>query len=112
MKKIKDNISSDIFYLHDDFGEKCLSRPKLEEMYVTVIIQKGRRANNRRFENRDEMYKIHLTPPANATTLSRTADLFEPRDVGNKHPKTILVVGRPGICKTLLTKKIFYQWQE
>jgi hypothetical protein len=42
MKKIRENISDEIFYLHDDFGEKRLSRRKLEEMYVNVIIQEGK----------------------------------------------------------------------
>ena len=31
---------------------------------------------------------------------------------GKKHPRTILVVGRPGIGKTFLTKKLLYQWQQ
>ena len=111
MKKIRENISDDIFYLHDDFGEKHLSRRKLEEMYVNVIIQQGREsAFPRTFEDRHEIYEVHFEIPDAATTLTETADLFKliPKD----HLKTILVVGRPGIGKTLLTKKIFYQWQQ
>ena len=112
VKKIRDNISNDIFHLHDDFGEKRLSRRKLEEMYINVIIQEGREntmAYRRKFQDRYETYEAHLKLPLDATTFKRTADLFEPIQ---KCPKTILVVGRPGIGKTFLTKKLFSQWQQ
>ena len=115
MKKIRDAISKDIFDLRDDFGERRRSRRNVGEMYVNVIIQEGREStwnSRRKFKNRHEMYEVHFTKPMNATSLTRTADLFEPTDVGKKYPKTILVVGRPGIGKTLLTKKLFYQWQQ
>ena len=109
MKKIRDNISKDIFYLHDDFGEKDLSRRKLDEMYVNVIIQSGRCIDSeRKFKNRHDVYEVHLKAPANASTLKKAEDLFTEYTCG----RTVLVVGRPGIGKTLLTKKLFYQWQQ
>ena len=109
IKKIRDNISKDIFYLHDDFGEKDLSRRKLNEMYVNVIIQSGRcMDSNRIFESRHDIYEVHLEAPANASALKKTEDLFTEYTRG----RTFLVVGRPGIGKTLLTKKLFYQWQQ
>ena len=113
IKKVRENISSEIFYLHDDFGEKRLSRRKLEEIYVNVIIQEGRESTFRRkFKDRHETYEAHFKLPQAATTFKRTADLFEPKRASIKRPRTILVVGRPGIGKTLLTKKILYQWQQ
>jgi hypothetical protein len=115
MKKIRENISDEIFYLHDDFGEKQFSRRKLNEMYVNVIILEGREStwtSKRQFENRHETYEAHFTVPANAAILTRTADIFKPIDPSKNRPRTILVVGRPGIGKTLLTKKIFYEWQQ
>ena len=115
MKKIRENISQDIFYLHDDFGEKRLPRRKLEQMYVNVIITDGREntwSSRRKFRNRHEIYEVHLTAPANATTLTRTEDLFNRKRAGNENPRTILVVGRPGIGQTLLAKKLFYQWRQ
>ncbi len=113
IKKIRENISDDIFYLHDDFDEKPSSRRKLEEMYVNVIIQPGRESAwpfTRKFEGRHEIFDAYFKVPLDATTHTETSDLFKliPKD----RPKTILVVGRPGIGKTLLTKKIFYQWQQ
>jgi hypothetical protein len=114
MKKIRENIPDEIFYLYDDFGEKRLSRRKLEEMYVNVIIQEGRESIcRRRFKDRHETYEVYFKAPAEATALTKVADLFKPMTgAGKKHPRTILVVGRPGIGKTFLTKKLLYQWQQ
>ena len=115
IKKIRENVSNDIFYLHDDFGEKCLSRRKLEKMYVNVIIQEGREStwsSRKKLEDRHEIYKAHFAIPENATILTVTEDLFKRRCARNNEPRTVLVVGRPGIGKTLLTKKLFYQWQQ
>ena len=115
MKKVRENISSEIFTLYDDLGEKRLSRQKLEEIYVNVIIQEGREstlASRRKFKDRHEIYEAHFKLPLGATTFKRTADLFEPKRASKKRPRTILVVGRPGIGKTLLTKKLLYQWQQ
>ena len=113
IKKIREKIPDDFFRLHDDFGEKRLSRRKLEDIYVNVIIQRGRAwISSRTFKNRHETYEAHFKAPADATILKTTADLFKPIDACNKRPRTILVVGRPGIGKTLLTKKLFYEWQQ
>ena len=106
-KRIKENISNDIFHLHDDFGENHLSCRKLEEIYVNVIIQEGRESTY------EEMYEAHLKKQQPVkTTFKSAADLFEHRGASKKCPRTILVVGRPGIGKTLLTKKLLYQWQQ
>ncbi len=115
IKKVREKIPNEIFYLHDDFGEKRLSRRKLEEIYVNVIIQEGREstlASRRKFKDRHETYEAHFKLPLGATTFKRATDLFEPEGASENHPRTILVVGRPGIGKTLLTKKILYQWQQ
>ncbi len=115
MKKVRENISSEIFTLYDDFGEKRLSRRKLEEIYVNVLTQEGREstfAYRKKFKDRHETYEAHFKLPQDATTFKRTTDLFEPKRASEKRPRTILVVGRPGIGKTLLTKKILYEWQQ
>ena len=115
IKKIRENISDDIFDLHDDFGEKHLSRRKLEEMYINVIIQHGREntlASKRKFKDRHETYGVHFKLPSNVVTLKRTKDLFKPASKSSQPPRTIIIVGRPGIGKTMLTKKLLYQWKK
>ena len=117
MKKIRANVCEDAFNLHDDFGGKRFSQRKLDEIFVNVIIQEGRETTwmrKRPFKNRLEVYDAHIKPPMNITTLETTANLFEPCKNGEitKYPRTILIVGRPGIAKTLLTKKIFHEWKQ
>lgn len=64
------------------------------------------------FKNRHDTYKTHLKPKNNVTILEGTEDLFKPKSKKGDTRKSVLVVGRPGIGKTLLTKKILYQWQQ
>ncbi|CAB4037315.1 Hypothetical predicted protein [Paramuricea clavata] len=112
MKTLREKILPDTFCLHD--GQKRSPSRELEEMYVNVIIHEGRETtwtSRRRYKNRHKAYEAYFEIPAGAyTPLTRMADLFMP--MSKNHPKTILVVGRPGIGKTVLTKKIFYQWKK
>ena len=106
---IRRNISHHTFDLNDDFGGKRRSCRRLEDVYVDVIIQEGRESISRRFENsnRHRIYEAQFETSLNTITLAETADLFN----SMPEPRTILVVGRPGIGKTLLTKNTFYQWK-
>ena len=111
IRKIRENISDDIFELHDDFGGKRLSDRKLEDMYINALILEGRElysTSRKRFKNRHETYEAHFKLPPNSVTTTEAQKLFTP--MSGHRPKTILVVGRPGIGKTLMTKKILYQW--
>ena len=115
MNKIRENVSDEVFYLHDDFGEEVMSRRKLDEIYINVIIQEGRQSTSKsksQLKNRHESYETHLKKPKDATSIRETLDLFTPMGTPETLPKTILVVGRPGIGKTLLTKKILHEWKE
>ena len=110
---IRENIPKHLLYMYDDFGGKRLSYRNLEEMYINVIIQEGREISTRRFKNRHETYDAHLKTPINATKLENTADLFKLTSTdGPKSYKLVLVVGRPGIGKTFLTKMMLYHWQQ
>ena len=137
---IAEAIPKYLLQIYDDFGGKHLSIRELKDMYINVIIQEGRQAGMKQFENRHETYKAYFKKPENATTLKNTADLFIPTESTGKKIDTIymsidalfesmefvsestaddpepakfvLVIGRPGIGKTFLTKMMLFEWQQ
>ena len=114
-EKIKENLSNDVFHLLDDFGEEGFSRRKLDEIYINVLIKKERESfltSRRGFNGRQASYEAYLEATKDGISLSETSDLFKPMGTSKTLPKTILVVGQPGIGKTLLTKKILHEWKE
>ena len=115
LRIIKENIPEHLLQVYDDFGEKRLSRRELKKMYVNVIIQEGRAISERQFKDRHETYEAHLEKPEKARKLKNRADLFKFKSThthNSKRTKSVLVVGRPGIGKTALTKMMLYDWQQ
>jgi GTPase SAR1 family protein len=118
LNKIRERFNPDdeeIFQLKDDFGGPEISMRPLEDIYVNVVIQEGREHMNaypREFK-RHEIYQSHLKTPRTVTKLTSTADIFKPTKSGEKqaYPRAILVIGRPGIGKTMLTRKLLHQWK-
>ena len=101
--------------LKDDFGGTEISLRRLEDVYVNVVIQEGRELVNAypsQFD-RHEIYQCHLQTPRSVSKLTSTADIFKPKkgEQNQMCPRTILVIGRPGIGKTMLTKKLLHQWK-
>jgi hypothetical protein len=118
VNKFRESFNPDnqeLFQMKDDFGGTDISMRPLEHIYVNVVIQEGRERLNAYPStfNRHRFYESHLEAPNTVTKLKRTADIFKPKENNNvrKHPRTILVIGRPGIGKTMLTNKLFYQWK-
>ena len=111
---IRKKIPKHLLQMYDDFGGKRLPFRKLEEIYINVIIQEGRESiSTRWFDDRHETYHAHFKAPVNATKLEHTAELFKARSTDEpESTKSILVVGRPGIGKTVLTKMMLYHWQQ
>ena len=118
INEIRKNISDKNFCLHDDFGEERLSDRELEKMYINVMIQEGREkiedtlAFTSNVKDRHEIYTARYKLPPDAVTIKKPEDLFQPMAEVCQPPRTILIVGRPGIGKTLLTKKLLYQWKK
>ena len=108
---IREKIPEHLLQIYDDFGGKHLSIRKLKDMYINVIIQEGRQVGMKQFNNRHETYQTHFKKPENATKLKNTANLFKSTELKDG-PKPVLVVGRPGIGKTFLTKMMLYEWQQ
>ena len=83
-----------------------------DESYINLVIQTERAPHN--FSNdmeRPEIYDVYTKVPHDSIRLKKVKDLFYPkRDTRNKRPGKILVVGRPGIGKTILTEKILRDW--
>ncbi len=102
-KVLRDSLTSDINY------GLCKS---LDDMFIEVVIQTGQASP--KFEKpiqRHEMYDVYMKVPAHSICLEEIKDLFYPeKDTDGKFPQTILALGRPGIGKTVLSRKIRCDW--
>ena len=84
----------------------------LDDLYIDVLIhtEQARHKFPRSME-RHEIYDVYMKVPQTSIQLENIKDLFLPnQDTKGKHPKSILVIGRPGIGKTVLTEKILRDW--
>ena len=68
--------------------------------------------SRRQFNDRHELYETYLEPRNDEIPLVKASDLFKHTGTSDYPPKLILVVGRPGIGKTTMTKKIFNEWKQ
>ena len=84
----------------------------LDDLYIDVLIHTERaRHKFPRSMERHEIYDVYMKVPNTSIQLENIKDLFLPnKDTKDKHPKSILVIGRPGIGKTVLTEKILRDW--
>ena len=110
IEKMKDDCLNSTKQLHDlkqPFRRKPGEGPtpndlKTDQIYVDVAIHEGR-AFHVFAQNRSEQLKQY--PPNSKDCLYATPD-----DLIDKQHKNVLVVGRPGIGKTLLSTKILRMW--
>ncbi|XP_068715997.1 protein NLRC5-like [Montipora foliosa] len=110
IKKMKDDCLNSTEQLHDlkqPFRRKPGEGPKpndlkTDQIYVNVAIHEGR-AFHVFAQNRSEQLKQY--PPNSKDCLYATPD-----DLIDKQHKNVLVVGRPGKGKTLLSTTILRMW--
>ena len=84
----------------------------LDDIFIQFIIQTGQAPLKFvKGTDRHEVYDVYTKVPEHSICLKEIKDLFySNNDTKNKSPKTILALGRPGIGKTVLTRKIMRDW--
>ena len=106
------------------YKQQVLNRPRapdinyipktgLDDLYIDVAIYTARakREFSEKIVDRHEIYDVYTEIPPTAVLLKRVKDLFYPNEDTNcEYPRSILVIGRPGIGKTVLTEKIIRDW--
>ena len=114
--------------LDDSTTFRDISTTPINEIYVNVIIQEGKEqlsAYPKKYD-KHEIYQCRFKTPRNFTEITEPSNIFKPierseesdvatdfKDQRNRsYPRTILVIGRPGIGKTMLTKKLLHQWKK
>ncbi|XP_046841872.1 NACHT, LRR and PYD domains-containing protein 12-like [Xenia sp. Carnegie-2017] len=115
LEEIKNNFdTNEVFEIHDDFGNETKEWRNLNDIYINVLMQEDRQLMNAYPEifQRHEIFHCYLTIGENIKKLSRATEIFKPiqGEQDQSYPRTILVIGRPGIGKTMLTKKILLEW--
>ena len=83
-----------------------------DELYINLVIQTERAPHKfSKHMERHEIYDVYMKVPPDSICLKDIKDLFYPnKDTNWEFPRNILVVGRPGIGKTVLTEKIMRDW--
>ena len=83
---------------------------KLDDNFIDLVIYSGRAEHKfTNLSHRHEIFKVYLKPQDGSVAINTVKDLFLPNK-DTKNPCKILVVGRPGIGKSLLCAKISRDW--
>ena len=90
------------------------SEPKanFDDLYINLLIHTERAAHRfSKHMERHEIYDVYMKVLSYSICLEKIEDLFNPNeDTDWEFPRKILVIGRPGIGKTVLTEKIVRDW--
>ena len=97
---------------YKNFRANTESKANFDELYISLLIHTERAAHKfSKHMERHEIYDVYMKVPSNSVCLEKIEDLFNPNeDTGWEFPRKILVIGRPGIGKTVLTEKIVRDW--
>ena len=89
-----------------------IAKTTLDNLHVDVVIHTGRAEHkfSKRMK-RHELYDVYMEIPPQALRLEKVRDLFCPNeDTTGIVPRRILLIGRHGIGKTVLTEKVIRDW--
>ena len=96
--------------------EPLIAQPELEnnrlldDVFVDLVIYTGRAKHEfTDLLNRHEIFDIYLKPQHGSLPIKKLEELFLP-NLDTQDPRRILVVGRPGIGKSLLCTKLSRDW--
>ncbi len=96
--------------------EPLIAQPEtnrlLDDMFVDLVIYTGRAEHE--FDDllkRHEIFDIYLKPQHGAVPIEKLDELFLPNK-DTQDPRKILIVGRPGIGKSLLCTKLWRDWSK
>ena len=97
---------------YKNFRANTEPKANFDELYISVLIHTERAAHKfSKHMERHEIYDVYMKVPSYSIRLEKIEDLFNPNeDTKGKFPRKILVIGRPGIGKTVLTEKIVRDW--
>ncbi|XP_046841995.1 NLR family CARD domain-containing protein 3-like [Xenia sp. Carnegie-2017] len=114
IEEIKNKLHlNKLFNIHDNVGNAQMPVQNLKDIYVNVIMQAERQLSKAYPETykRHEILHSHFKLNENAKKLTRATDIFKSIPNSKSYPSSILVIGRPGIGKTMLTKKLIHEWK-
>ena len=84
----------------------------LDDMFVDLVIYSGRAKY--KFDyllKRHEIYDIYLRPQHGSIAIKNLEELFLPNK-DTQDPRKILILGRPGIGKSMLCTKLLRDWSK
>lgn len=84
----------------------------LDDAFVDLVIYSGRACSEfADLLKRHEIFDIYLKPQYGSIAIKKVDELFLPNE-DTRDPRKILVVGRPGIGKSLLCTKLSRDWSK
>ena len=97
-----------------NFYKRCIinrGSHTIDKLYVNTLIHTDIPHKFSRGLARHEIYDTYTKAPPASIRLETTQDLFHPNsDTNDQNPRSILVIGRPGIGKSILATKILRDW--
>ena len=84
----------------------------LDDIFIDVVIETEEAPLKfSKDMTRHEINDVYMKVPEHSICLEEVKDLFYPHeDTKGNSPRTILALGRPGIGKTILTRKLMQDW--
>ena len=98
--------------LSSDINYGFHANTSMDDIFIDVVIQTEQAPLKfSKHMTRHEINDVYMNVPGNSIRLEEVKDMFYPnKDTKGNSPRTILALGRPGIGKTVLTRKIIRDW--